>query len=117
MELIKLTQGYSKAALTSKEFTAALDKNFLALNEAIKSIQGSEQVPNLQTAVDELTSTVEAILNGTEAVPGVSVIYNDHEPLSSADAPSPANATYYIGNDFTYNYVGGSWKRTPINTF
>jgi hypothetical protein len=44
-------------------------------------------------------------------------IHNDHEPLSSNDMPSPANANFFRGDDHVYYHINGTWKRTPIVNF
>lgn len=44
-------------------------------------------------------------------------IWNDHEPLSSDDPPSPQFANFYKANDFVYHHIAGKWKRTSLLTF
>ena len=45
------------------------------------------------------------------------LIYNDHEPYSSNDAPNPLGANYYKGDDYVYQRSGNVWKRTYLNLF
>ncbi|MDY0086746.1 MAG: hypothetical protein RBR84_12570 [Bacteroidales bacterium] len=44
-------------------------------------------------------------------------IWNDHEPASSDEEPSPAFANYYKSDDFVYHRLAGKWKRTALKTF
>jgi hypothetical protein len=44
-------------------------------------------------------------------------IWNDHEPASSDEEPSPAFANYYKSDDFVYHRLAGKWKRTTLKTF
>ena len=44
-------------------------------------------------------------------------IWNDHEPLSSDDPPSPQFANFYKSNHFVYHHLAGKWKRTSLLTF
>jgi len=44
-------------------------------------------------------------------------IWNDHEPASSDEDPSPAFANFYKSDDFVYHRLAGKWKRTALKTF
>jgi hypothetical protein len=44
-------------------------------------------------------------------------VYNDHEPLSSDETPSPLNANFYKGDDYIYHRVNLRWKRTNLKHF
>jgi hypothetical protein len=55
----------------------------------------------LEELLTEEPNTNERILNLTE-------------PQSSSETPNPADASYYVGDDYIYVYINGKWKRHSI---
>jgi hypothetical protein len=68
-----------------------------------------------QSKFFSLFSNIAAVFVKTsEAQP---LIFNDHEPLSSYDPPSPVQANFYPADDHVYHFINGQWKRTPLSSF
>jgi hypothetical protein len=58
-----------------------------------------------------------AAQNSSPLVVAADGIWNDHEPLSSDDLPSPQFANFYKSNHFVYHHLAGKWRRTSLLTF
>ena len=63
------------------------------------------------------SSEVQEIVQGLlSQIEGASIL-NNTEPASSTETPNPADANYYVGDDWIYKRINGIWKRWPNTEF
>ena len=89
-------------------------------NFYIKNQTNETDPPAAEAPAPGLVSSF--LMNNTQSsnaplVISSSGIWNDHEPASSEEEPSPAFANYYKSDDFVYHRLAGKWKRTALKTF
>jgi len=92
--------------------------NFYIKNQADESNSSDPAAPPAPTS--GLVSSF--LMNNTQSsnaplVVSSGGIWNDHEPASSDEDPSPAFANFYKSDDFVYHRLAGKWKRTALKTF